>query len=70
MGPGMRGDDGYGLEMNAYSPHSEPSTVALAGMWLSGWVRKRVEQEAFRRWFFVGLAVLGAQIVWKAAAGG
>jgi len=35
---------------------------ALAGMWLGGWVRKRVAQEAFRRWFFVGLAVLGVEI--------
>ena len=39
---------------------------ALAGMWLGGWVRKRVEQEAFRRWFFVGLAALGVEIAWKA----
>ncbi len=41
---------------------------ALAGMWLGGWVRKRVEQEAFRRWFFVGLAVLGVEIAWRAIA--
>ncbi len=41
---------------------------ALAGMWLGGWLRSRVEPETFRRWFFAGLALLGAHISWQGLA--
>jgi uncharacterized membrane protein YfcA len=41
---------------------------ALAGMWLGGWLRSRVEADAFRRWFFAGLALLGAHISWQGLA--
>ncbi|MCA0275714.1 MAG: sulfite exporter TauE/SafE family protein [Proteobacteria bacterium] len=41
---------------------------ALLGMWLGGWLRGRVEPETFRRWFFAGLAVLGAHISWQGLA--
>lgn len=36
---------------------------ALAGMALGGAIRRRVRPETFRRWFFLGLLVLGAQLV-------
>lgn len=36
---------------------------ALAGMGLGGAVRRRVSAEAFRRWFFLGLLALGAQLL-------
>lgn len=41
---------------------------ALVGMWLGGWLRSRVEPETFRRWFFAGLALLGAHISWQGLA--
>ena len=33
--------------------------AALAGMWLGQVVRLRLDQATFRRWFFVGLLLLG-----------
>lgn len=36
---------------------------ALAGMALGGAIRRRVRPETFRRWFFLGLLVLGAQLL-------
>ncbi|MBP0445167.1 sulfite exporter TauE/SafE family protein [Roseomonas sp. SSH11] len=36
---------------------------ALVGMWLGTALRRRVSPEAFRRWFFLGLLVLGVQLV-------
>ena len=41
---------------------------ALAGMWLGGWLRGRIEAETFRRWFFTGLALLGTHICWQGLA--
>ena len=38
---------------------------ALAGMWLGGWLRLRVRPETFRLWFFVGLLVLGGELMWR-----
>jgi uncharacterized membrane protein YfcA len=35
---------------------------ALAGMWLGQVVRQRLDQTTFRRWFFVGLLLLGAYL--------
>jgi uncharacterized membrane protein YfcA len=36
---------------------------ALIGMWAGGWLRSRARPETFRRWFFAGLLVLGADLV-------
>jgi len=36
---------------------------ALAGMWLGGWLRSRVRPETFRRGFFVGLLLLGGELI-------
>lgn len=41
---------------------------ALTGMWLGGWLRSRIDPETFRRWFFAGLALLGAHISWQGLA--
>ncbi len=38
---------------------------ALAGMWLGGWLRSRVRPEIFRRGFFVGLLLLGGELIWR-----
>ena len=38
---------------------------ALAGMALGGWLRARVRPETFRLCFFVGLLVLGGELVWR-----
>lgn len=36
---------------------------ALAGMVLGQWLRRRISPAAFRLWFFLGLAALGAHLV-------
>ena len=41
---------------------------ALAGMALGGWLRARVRPETFRLCFFVGLLVLGGELVWRGLA--
>jgi uncharacterized protein len=41
---------------------------ALAGMALGGWLRARVRPETFRPCFFVGLLVLGGELVWRGLA--
>ncbi len=38
---------------------------ALAGMALGGWLRARVRPATFRRCFFVGLLVLGSELIWR-----
>ena len=38
---------------------------ALTGMWLGGWLRSRVRPEIFRRGFFVGLLLLGGELIWR-----
>ena len=39
---------------------------ALAGMGIGQWVRGRVRPALFRTWFFIGLAVLGADLAFRA----
>ena len=39
---------------------------ALAGMWLGTRLRHRLPPQAFRRWFFVGLVVLGGYMLARA----
>ena len=39
---------------------------ALAGMGVGQWVRVRVRPALFRTWFFIGLAVLGADLAFRA----
>lgn len=41
---------------------------ALAGMGLGNALRRRVSPEAFRRWFFLGLLALGAQLLARGLA--
>ncbi len=36
--------------------------LACAGMWIGQAVRQRMQPATFRRWFFIGLAVLGAYL--------
>ena len=43
---------------------------ALGGMFLGQRVRNRLKPELFRRWFFIGLLILGAYMVVRALAGG
>jgi uncharacterized membrane protein YfcA len=40
---------------------------ALAGMWLGQIIRRRVSPETFRRWFLIGLLLLGAELLLKSA---
>jgi uncharacterized protein len=41
---------------------------ALGGMMLGQRLRGHLKPEVFRRWFFVGLIVLGTYMVWRAAS--
>jgi uncharacterized membrane protein YfcA len=41
---------------------------ALIGMWLGGWLRLRVRPETFRRGFFIGLLILGGELIWRGLA--
>ena len=41
---------------------------ALAGMALGGWLRARVRPEIFRLCFFLGLLVLGGELIWRGLA--
>ena len=41
---------------------------ALAGMLAGGWLRARVHPETFRKCFFAGLLVLGAELIWRGVA--
>ena len=41
---------------------------ALAGMVLGGWLRARARPETFRLGFFVGLLLLGSELVWRGLA--
>ena len=41
---------------------------ALAGMAAGARLRARIAPARFRRWLFIGLAVLGLQILWRAVA--
>lgn len=43
--------------------------AALAGMVGGQLVRERISAVAFRRWFFIGLLVLGAHLIWRSVAG-
>jgi uncharacterized membrane protein YfcA len=38
---------------------------ALAGMALGGWLRARVRPETFRLYFFLGLLVLGGELIMR-----
>ncbi|KFG67284.1 sulfite exporter TauE/SafE family protein [Microvirga sp. BSC39] len=63
VGLGWRGAfqlDGLVLSSLAIAP-------ALAGMWLGQLVRRKVSPETFRRWFLIGLLLLGAELVLKSA---
>lgn len=63
VGLGWRGAfqlDGLVLSSLAIAP-------ALVGMWLGQLVRRRVSPETFRRWFLIGLLLLGAELVLKSA---
>jgi uncharacterized membrane protein YfcA len=41
---------------------------ALAGMALGGRLRVLIPPETFRRWLFLGLLILGLEIVWRGLA--
>ena len=54
------------LPLQALGTSSGAVIPALIGMSAGGWLRRRVRPEMFRTWFFVGLAVLGCQLLWQA----
>ncbi|AWC22010.1 Sulfite exporter TauE/SafE [Aminobacter sp. MSH1] len=66
LGIGLWWNDAVPLQSVGTSAYA--IVPALAGMWLGGWLRGRVEAETFRRWFFAGLALLGAHISWQGLA--
>ncbi|GAA2857464.1 hypothetical protein GGQ99_002277 [Aminobacter niigataensis] len=66
LGIGLWWNDAVPLQSVGTSAYA--IVPALAGMWLGGWLRGRVKPETFRRWFFAGLALLGAHISWQGLA--
>ncbi|MCB5173702.1 sulfite exporter TauE/SafE family protein [Microvirga lenta] len=67
---------GLGLGWNGALPASAMGASlgaiapALLGMAAGAWLRHRVSPAAFRRWFFIGLGVLGGEILWRAVSNG
>lgn len=53
------------LPLAAAGASSLALVPALAGMALGGWLRARVRPETFRLCFFVGLLILGGELVWR-----
>lgn len=52
------------LELRSISSSAFAIVPALFGMMLGGRIRRRVSPERFRRWFFVGLALLAAHLIY------
>ena len=50
------------LDISAAGTSLYALVPALFGMWIGQRVRSRVDAESFRRWFFIGLLLLGAQL--------
>ncbi len=53
------------LPLSAAGASSLALIPALAGMALGGWLRKRVPPDGFRLCFFLGLLLLGGELVWR-----
>jgi len=54
------------LEFQAISNSVVAIVPALLGMMVGGWIRRRVSPERFRRWFFIGLALLALHLIYTA----
>lgn len=54
------------LELRSISNSAIAIVPALLGMMLGGRLRRRVSPERFRRWFFIGLALLAAHLIYAA----
>lgn len=64
LGAGLLWHDA--LELHSISNSMIAVVPALLGMMLGGQIRRRVSAERFRRWFFIGLALLAAHLVYAA----
>lgn len=56
----------HALELRSISNSVIAIMPALLGMMLGGRIRRRVSPERFRRWFFIGLALLAAHLIYAA----
>lgn len=54
------------LELHSISNSAFAIVPALLGMMLGGLIRRRVSPERFRRWFFIGLALLAGHLIYAA----
>jgi uncharacterized membrane protein YfcA len=54
------------LELHSFSNSAIAIVPALLGMMLGGRLRRRVSPERFRRWFFIGLALLAVHLIYAA----
>lgn len=54
------------LELQSISNSAIAIVPALLGMMLGGRVRRSVSAERFRRWFFIGLALLAVHLIYAA----
>ncbi|MDY6944378.1 MAG: sulfite exporter TauE/SafE family protein [Pseudomonadota bacterium] len=55
------------LEIHSLSISAIAIVPALLGMTLGGRLRRRVSPEHFRRWFFIGLALLAVHLIYAAS---
>jgi uncharacterized protein len=56
------------LKISLAGPTLAVLAMAALGMWAGQELRLRLSQQAFRRWFLIGLALLGAYLVAKTLA--
>jgi hypothetical protein len=54
------------FNLSLAAPSIGTLAMALVGMWLGQAMRERLSPAAFRRWFFVGLLVLGLYLIVRA----
>lgn len=54
------------LELRSICSSAIAIVPALLGMMLGGRIRRRVSAERFRRWFFIGLALLAVHLIYAA----
>ncbi len=56
----------HGVFSTAVAGNSVLALIPSAiGMWVGGWLRARIHPATFRKIFFVGLLIIGAQLEWR-----
>ena len=56
------------LTWSLAAPTAWALATACIGMWIGQKIRTRLSPAAFRRWFFIGLLILGTYLIARSAA--